>query len=92
MSLSRADGCLTHLQLFAKSVRQFEKLRKRNAFLEQYRKERMFSDGLEELDNSREVVDGLIDEYKAAETADYVNWGSKQEKVPTSDETDSRVC
>lgn len=34
---------------------QFDRLRKRNAFLEQYKKERMFENGLEEFDDARYV-------------------------------------
>ena len=32
---------------------QFDRLRKRNAFLEQYKKEKMFESGLEEFDDAR---------------------------------------
>jgi tubulin gamma len=32
---------------------QFDRLRKRNAFLEQYKKEKMFENGLEEFDDAR---------------------------------------
>ena len=35
----------------------------------------MFSDGLEEFDNAREVVTNMIEEYKASEREDYVTWG-----------------
>mmetsp|Transcript_19722 Transcript_19722/g.28144 ORF Transcript_19722/g.28144 Transcript_19722/m.28144 type:complete len:465 (-) Transcript_19722:342-1736(-) len=62
-------------QLFGRTINQYDKLRKRNAFLEQYRREPMFADGLEEFDSSREVVTDLIEEYKAAEQPDYVTWG-----------------
>ena len=41
------------LQLFESTCNQFDKLRKREAFLEQFKKERMFSEDLSELDNSR---------------------------------------
>jgi tubulin gamma len=34
---------------------QYDRLRKRNAFLEQYKKEDMFANGLEEFDDSRSV-------------------------------------
>ena len=34
---------------------QFDRLRKRNAFLEQYKKEKMFENGLEEFDDARYV-------------------------------------
>ncbi len=40
-------------QLFGRTVKQYDQLRKRNAFLDQYRKEPMFEDGLEEFDSSR---------------------------------------
>lgn len=61
-------------QLFGHTVSQYDKLRKRNAFLEQYRREPMFADGFEEFDSAREVVTDLIEEYKAAERPDYVSW------------------
>jgi len=61
-------------QLFGRTVSQYDKLRKRNAFLEQYRREPMFADGLEEFDSAREVVTDLIEEYKAAERPDYVTF------------------
>lgn len=61
-------------QLFATTVNQYDKLRKRNAFLDQYRKEPMFEENLDEFDSAREVVTELIDEYRAAERPDYVNW------------------
>ena len=35
----------------------------------------MFQDNLDEFDSSREVVVNLIEEYKAAERADYITWG-----------------
>jgi len=49
-------------------------LRKREAFLEQFRKEKMFEDNLDELDNSREVVEYLVKEYQAATRVDYLSW------------------
>ena len=61
--------------LFDRCVRQYDKLRSRNAFLENYRQESMFSENLDEFDQSREVVLGVSEEYKAAETEDYINWG-----------------
>lgn len=64
--------------LFERTLRQYDKLRKREAFLEQFRKEAMFQDNLEELDVSREVVQHLVDEYIAATKADYLTWGMQQ--------------
>ena len=43
----------THAQLFKRMLDQFDRLKKRNAFLEQYKKERMFENGLEEFDDAR---------------------------------------
>lgn len=40
-------------QLFATTVNQYDKLRKRNAFLDQYRKEPMFEENLDEFDSAR---------------------------------------
>lgn len=39
--------------LFKRMLDQFDRLRKRNAFVEQYKKERMFENGLEEFDDAR---------------------------------------
>ncbi|KAI8060221.1 tubulin gamma chain [Gongronella butleri] len=63
--------------LFKRTGDQYDRLRKRNAFLEQYRKDPMFSDSLDEFDDSRQVLQDLIDEYEACETPDYVNFGSR---------------
>lgn len=40
-------------KLFKRMLDQFDRLRKRNAFLEQYKKEKMFEHGLEEFDDAR---------------------------------------
>lgn len=57
-------------------MKQFDALRKRNAFLDRYRQFSMFRDGFEEIDHSREVVQSLIEEYQAAEKPDYLSWGN----------------
>lgn len=71
-------------QLFDRCVKQYEKLRSRNAFLENYRQEPMFSDSLDEFDHAKDVVASLSDEYKAAESEDYIKWGllADQESHP----------
>ena len=61
--------------LFHRIATQYDKLRKRDAFLDNYRKVDMFADDLSEFDDSREIVQDLIEEYKASESADYINWG-----------------
>lgn len=58
--------------LFKRIVSQYDRLRKRNAFLEQYKREEPFKDGLGEFDTAREVVMDLIAEYEAAERPDYL--------------------
>ncbi|KND04112.1 tubulin gamma chain [Spizellomyces punctatus DAOM BR117] len=65
--------------LFKRICDQYDRLRKRNAFLEQYRREAIFADGLDEFDSSREVVQELITEYEACESPDYINWGADDE-------------
>jgi tubulin gamma len=66
--------------LFKRTLDQYDRLRKRNAFLDQYKREPMFADGLEEFDASREVVQDMIDEYQAMEGAGYANFEGKGEE------------
>ncbi|KAF3778416.1 Tubulin gamma chain [Nymphaea thermarum] len=83
--------------LFSKSLSQYEKLRKKQAFLDNYRKFPMFAvsalplsgmicrpssnatgafdNDLSEFDESREIIESLVDEYKACESPDYIKWG-----------------
>jgi tubulin gamma len=67
------------MQLFQRIVDQFDKLKKRNAFMDTYKKESIFSDSLEEFDNSRETVQSLIEEYTAAEKENYLDWGTNED-------------
>jgi tubulin gamma len=48
-------------------------MRKRNAFIDGYRKTAPFSENLHEFDEAREVVTDLIADYEAAEDANYLN-------------------
>lgn len=64
--------------LFDRTLKQYDKLRKREAFLDTFRKEEIFSENLDELDSAREVVQQLVDEYRAATTPDYLTWGLNQ--------------
>lgn len=66
-------------------------MRKRNAFLEGYKKTAPFADNLLEFDEAKEVVLDLIAEYEAAEDANYLNPDLGREVPPTSAETDKRV-
>lgn len=65
--------------LFERALNQYDKLRKRGAFLDQFRKEDMFKENLSELDDSRDVVDSLVQEYEAATRGDYLQWQAKKE-------------
>ena len=63
-------------ELFQRLMNQYDSIKKRNAFLDNYRREPMFEHNLDEFDNAREVVQSLIDEYKANERGDYVDFGT----------------
>jgi tubulin gamma len=43
------------LKLFQRSLKQFEKLLKRGAFIDQYKQQPIFKENLDEFDNSKEV-------------------------------------
>jgi len=49
--------------------------------LDQFRKEEIFSENLNELDDSRNVVQDLVDEYEAATKSDYLQWGLNRLQV-----------
>lgn len=86
-------------QLFKRMLDQFDRLRKRNAFLEQYKKEKVFENGLEEFDDARCVAHGsglshdelssratceeLLKEYKACEREDYISYVSYGHHAPS---------
>ncbi|EFX03624.1 tubulin gamma chain [Grosmannia clavigera kw1407] len=65
--------------LFKRIVRQYDGMRKRNAFIDAYRKTAPFSDNLNEFDEAREVVADLIAEYEAAEEGDYLSPPAEKE-------------
>lgn len=61
--------------LFERTMMHYDKLRKREAFLETFRKEPIFRENLDEFDASREVLQQLVNEYHAATKPDYLSWG-----------------
>ncbi|CAE6477879.1 unnamed protein product [Rhizoctonia solani] len=67
--------------LFKRILDQFDRLKRRNAFMDQYRKERMFEHGLEEFDDSRATVEETMNEYKACESPDYISYVSRSHSV-----------
>jgi len=70
--------------LFEKTRRQYETLRARGAFLDQYKKQAIFADGFDEFDDSADIVRNLVDEYKAADRPDYLQWGEAAEEASSS--------
>lgn len=63
--------------LFKRTCDQYDRLIKKRAFLDQYKKLSLFSDSLREFEDSRNIVQELIDEYTACETSEYIHWGRK---------------
>ncbi|KAL7485960.1 hypothetical protein ACHAW6_011578 [Cyclotella cf. meneghiniana] len=61
-------------ELFDRLLNQYDKIRRRNAFLDNYRREPMFQENLDEFDSARETVQCLVDEYRACERVDYVDY------------------
>lgn len=64
-------------------------MRKRNAFIEAYKKTAPFAQNLNEFDEAREVVGDLIAEYESAENANYLN--PDEAEIAISAETDKRM-
>lgn len=62
--------------LFRKILDQYDRMRKRNAYLDAYRKEDMFKSDLSEFDDAKEAVLGVVEEYEAAQREDYLDFGS----------------
>jgi len=67
--------------LFQRCLRDYDKMRRVNAYIEQFRKEEMFADNLDEMDDSRDVVQNLVDEYVAATKPEYLTWGKQQQNA-----------
>ena len=67
--------------LFKRIATQYDKMQRRNAYLEGYKKEAAFADGLGEFDESRAVVQELIEEYEAAEKENYLDPDMGKEKA-----------
>ncbi|KAH9916003.1 Tubulin/FtsZ [Fomitopsis serialis] len=70
------------VSLFRRMIDQFDRLRKRNAFVEQYKKEKIFENGLEEFDDAKVTAEELLEEYKACESPDYITYGSPVAEQP----------
>ena len=53
-------------------IDQFDRLRKRNAFMEQYKKEKMFENGLEEFDDARSALTFLDADDQVSKECDFI--------------------
>lgn len=63
--------------LIRENTNDFDKIYKKKAFLNNYREIDMFNNDVDlhaEFEESREIAECLIDEYKAAETIEYPQW------------------
>jgi|Transcript_6002 tubulin gamma len=77
--------------LFLRTLSQYDKLMRRKAFLDNYEKFDMFSNGdLSEFDDAREILTELAEEYKACESPDYIQWASSREDQELTTDNDSR--
>jgi tubulin gamma len=61
--------------LFKRAIEEFEKLRSRGAFLNQYKSTDGFE--LDEFERSKEVILDLHNEYEASENVNYIDWNTK---------------
>eukprot|EP01103_Thecamoeba_quadrilineata_P011790 TRINITY_DN2893_c0_g1_i1.p1 TRINITY_DN2893_c0_g1~~TRINITY_DN2893_c0_g1_i1.p1 ORF type:complete len:160 (-),score=25.06 TRINITY_DN2893_c0_g1_i1:107-586(-) len=59
--------------LFSECLSNLKKLSSRGAFMSNFEKHQDSAEVQEELKSSKEVVTELIEEYKAAQTVDYIN-------------------
>ena len=53
--------------LFKQFLDQYKMLSKRGAFMDQFKKTKIFQDNLDEFNDAEETVRGLVDEYAASE-------------------------
>eukprot|EP00758_Cryptobia_borreli_P004527 Tbor_TRINITY_DN4430_c0_g1::TRINITY_DN4430_c0_g1_i1::g.8082::m.8082/K10389/TUBG; tubulin gamma len=58
--------------LFKKTAQSFDKMYNHSSFLAEYKKCKPFEDSMDEFVSSREVIEGLVNEYKACESVDYI--------------------
>jgi len=61
-------------------VDSYSQLFKKKAFLDNYRKEDIFKDSLDEFNDSLDVIQRVIEEYNASERNDYLEWGEQSNK------------
>ncbi len=67
--------------MFARIVKQYDKMIKRNAYVDQFKQQNVLGENLEEFDDSREEAINLINEYKAASKSDYLTQGFEEDEM-----------
>eukprot|EP00767_Chilomastix_cuspidata_P007430 gnl/Chilomastix_cuspidata/811.p1 GENE.gnl/Chilomastix_cuspidata/811~~gnl/Chilomastix_cuspidata/811.p1 ORF type:complete len:450 (+),score=198.09 gnl/Chilomastix_cuspidata/811:1277-2626(+) len=60
--------------IFGRALQQFDRQYQKQAFLQKFRDESMFSDSLEEFDDAREICQSIRDEYRATESPEYLSF------------------
>ena len=74
--------------IFKVLMDHYKKLRKRDAYMQQYKSTKVFSDSLEEFDHAEETVRRLVEEYAAAEKESYIDWGATEDMKDNNDGMD----
>ena len=67
--------------LFKRIVANYDKMRKRNAYVDAYKKTAPFAEGFGQFDEARAVVMDLINEYEEAEKETYLDPPPAKEKA-----------
>ena len=65
--------------LMQQIVDSFNNMYKKKAYLDSFKKEDMFKDSLSEFDDSLDVTMKVINEYKACEKKDYLQWDDEKD-------------
>lgn len=69
------------ISLLGKTCKQYDKIMRRSAFVGGYKDGKLFQNGLDEFKDSREVVQGVIDEYTKSELVSYLDDDVEDEDV-----------
>ena len=63
------------IQLFERILANYSMIRKKQAFLDRFRAEEKFKGNiLDELDSAHQITKEVVDEYRAATKANYINY------------------
>jgi tubulin gamma len=76
LMLSNTSSIIT---LLDKTCKQYDKIMRRSAFVGGYKDGKLFQSGLDEFKESRECVQGVIDEYQNAEKVSYLDDDNDEE-------------